>query len=235
MAIDFTTTLGDLVTQDPRRAMVFERYGIDYCCNGQRPLDTAVQEAGLDLDEVSAAIDIADPPPPAQWQQLELAALAHDIVDTHHAYLWEQMPELELLVNRVAGVHGENHPELMRVQEAYLQAIADLDQHLTREERVLFPAISKLEKAQAPVSFAFGTLSNPINQMLAEHDVVGDLFKEMNALTNGFTVPDDGCASYTAMLAGLKAMELDLHEHIHKENNILFPRVLELEKRVSAG
>lgn len=235
MAIDSTATLGDLVIQDPRRAPIFERYGIDYCCNGHRPLDTAIQEAGLDLDEVSSALDLPDAPPPTQWQHLENAALAHDIVDTHHAYLWEEMPELELLVNRVAGVHGENHPELLRVQELYLQAIADLDPHLTKEERVLFPAISKLEKAQAPVAFSFGTLSDKITEMLAEHDVVGDIFKEINALTDRYAVPDDGCASYKLMLAGLQKMELDLHEHIHKENNILFPRVLEMEKRITGA
>ncbi len=235
MAIDTTSTLGDLVIEDPRRARIFERYGMDYCCNGGRALDSATQEAGLDLDEVAAALDLPDIPPPAQWQHLENAALAHDIVDTHHAYLWEQMPEVELLVNRVTGVHGDRHPELHRVQEAYNEAVADLEPHLTREERQLFPAISKLEKAQAPVAFSFGSLADLIEPMLAEHDAVGDLFKEIRALTNGYAEPEDGCASYKLMLKGLHEMERDLHEHIHKENNILFPRVLEMEKRIAGA
>lgn len=233
MAIDFSATLGDLVIEDPRRARVLERYGIDYCCNGQRPLDAATQEAGLDLDEVASALVMPDAPPAQNWQQLENAALAHDIVDTHHAYLWEELPRLQALVDKVAGVHGDNHPELARVKEAYTEAVADLEPHLTREERVLFPAISKMEKAQAPVAFAFGSLADVINQMLAEHDVVGDLFKEINRITEGYAPPADACTSYTMMLKGLQEMELDLHEHIHKENNILFPRVLEMERRIT--
>lgn len=235
MAIDTTSTLGDLVTQDPRRARVLERFGLDYCCNGQRPLTEATSEAGLDLGEVAGALDLPDAAPAAPWQHLENAALAHDIVDTHHAYLWEEMPRLQALVDKVAGVHGDNHPELARVKEAYTEAVTDLEPHLTKEERVLFPAISKLEKAQAPVAFAFGTLANPINQMLAEHDVVGELFKEINRLTEGYAPPADACTSYTMMLKGLQEMELDLHEHIHKENNVLFPRVLEMEQRITGA
>ena len=235
MAIDTTSTLGDLVTEDPRRARVLERYGLDYCCSGGRPLDVAAREASLDPDEVAGALDLPDAPPAPQWQHLENAALAHDIVDTHHAYLWEEMPRLQALVDKVAGVHGENHPELARVKEAYTEAVADLEPHLTKEERVLFPAISRLEKAQAPVAFPFGTLANPIEQMLAEHDVVGELFTEINTLTSGYTPPEDACNSYRMMLTGLQEMELDLHEHIHKENNVLFPRVLELEKRLTGA
>ena len=233
MAVTTTATLGDLVTEDPRRARVLERYEIDYCCNGQRSLADAAAEAGLDVDEVSTALDLPDAPRAAPLRQLELAALAHDIVDTHHAYLWEEMPRLQALVDKVHTVHGANHPELARVREAYTAAVADLDPHMTREERVLFPAVSKLEKAQAPVAFAFGSLAEPITQMLAEHDVVGDLFKEMRALTGGYAPPEDACGSYRAMLAGLEEMERDLHEHIHKENNVLFPQVLELEARVA--
>ena len=235
MAIDTTSTLGDLVTQDPRRARVLERFGLDYCCNGQRPLTEATSEAGLDLAEVADALDLPDAAPAAPWQHLENAALAHDIVDTHHTYLWEEMPRLQALVDKVAGVHGDRHPELARVQAAYTEAVADLDPHMTREERAYFPAISKLEKAQAPVTFAFGSLAVAVKEMLAEHDEVGDLFKEMRALTSGYTPPEDACNSYRAMLSGLEEMELDLHEHIHKENNVLFPRVLELEERLAAS
>lgn len=231
MPVPTATTLGDLVSEDPRRARVLERHELDYCCNGHRSLAEAATEAGLDADALAAELDLPDAPPAPQWQVLEVAALAHDIVDTHHAYLWEEMPRLQALVDKVAGVHGANHPELARVREAYTEAVADLEPHLTKEERVLFPAISKLEKAQQPVAFPFGRLANPIRTMLAEHDVVGDLFKEMRALTGGYAPPADACASYTAMLAGLLEMERDLHEHIHKENNVLFPRVLEMEER----
>src|SRR5699024_8259943 len=135
-------------------------------------------------------------------------------------------------VDKVHSVHGERHPELAEVREAYHQAMEQIEPHLTREERVVFPAISRLEKAQAPVEFRFGTLADELEQLLAEHDVVGDLFKRIRSLTDRYTVPDGACGSYVAMLKGLEDMELDLHEHIHKENNILFPRIIELEQRL---
>lgn len=237
MPVDTTMTLGDLVVADPRRSRVLERLDLDYCCHGQRTLADAAREAGLDVDEVSDALDLpgATAPRPASQDSHPNATLAHDIVDTHHAYLWTEMPRLAALVDKVHSVHGDRHPELTRVRDAYLEAVADLEPHMTREERVLFPAISRLEKAQAPVDFPFGTLANPIRQMLAEHDLVGALFAEMRTLTGGYAVPEGACASYRAMLAGLEAMELDLHEHVHKENNILFPAVLELERAVVAG
>lgn len=234
MSVTTTALLGDLVTEDPRRAHVLEELGIDYCCNGQRPLEEAAHAAGLEAADVAARLDLPEhTPTPTATDPRDNAALAHEIVDTHHAYLWEEMPRLQALVDKVHGVHGNRHPEMARVKEAYTAAVADLDPHMTREERVLFPAISKLERAQAPVSFPFGSLATPIEQMLAEHDVVGELFKEIRALTGGYTPPEDSCGSYRAMMAGLEEMELDLHQHIHKENNILFPRVLEMEARLN--
>ncbi len=225
------TTLGDLVTEDPRRARVLERFGIDYCCNGDRSLADAAGEAGLDAVEISSALTFADPAPASSTQALEQGALAHDIVDTHHAYMWDEMPRLQALVDKVHGVHGDSHPELERVRAAYTEAVAGLEPHMTTEERKVFPAITKMEKTQAPLES--GSLAGPIEELRREHDLVGDLFKEINALTDGYAVPEDSCGSYRAMLAGLKEMELDLHEHIHKENNVLFPRVLELEASVA--
>ncbi|GAB2475793.1 iron-sulfur cluster repair di-iron protein [Luteococcus sediminum] len=232
--IDTSTTLGDLVAQDMRRARLLEQHGLDYCCNGQRSLAQAAAEAGLDVDALARDLDLPEAPTAHTTQPLANAALAHDIVDTHHAYLWQEMPRLQALVDKVFQVHGEKHPELARVREAYTAAVADLEPHLTKEERVLFPAISKLEKTQAPVAFPFGNLANPIRQMMAEHDVVGDLFKEMRSLTDGFTPPEGACNSYRAMLSGLDEMEQDLHLHIHKENNVLFPQVLQLEEEIHA-
>lgn len=233
MSVDASMTLGDLVTADPRRSRVLERYGIDYCCNGQLSLVEASDAAGLNVEEVAAALEIADPPPAQKWGHLENAALAHDIVDTHHAYLWEEMPRLLALVEKVDGVHGDRHPELASVHRAYRQALEEIEPHLTKEERVVFPAISRLEKSDAPVQFRFGSLAEQLSGLLAEHDVVGELFKEIRALTDGYAVPTDACSSYRAMLTGLQEMELDLHEHIHKENNILFPRVIALEQRLA--
>lgn len=226
--IDPRTTLADLVSADIRRARVLEQHGLDYCCNGGRPLADAVASAGLDLADVTRSLDLpaADSAPVAAGTS-DLAAQAHDIVDSHHAYLWEEMPRLHALADKVTGVHGDRHPELARVRELYLAAEADLDPHLTLEERTVFPAITKLERTGAAVTTARGPLEELVAQLVAEHDVVGDLFKEIRALTEGYRTPDDGCGSYRALYDGLAQMEADLHLHIHKENNVLFPAVLE--------
>lgn len=234
MTVSTSATLADLVTQDARRARILERHALDYCCNGQRSLASAAADAGLDAEQIAAELDLPDAPATAPTHPRENSALAHDIVDTHHAYLWEEMPRLGELVDKVHRVHGDKHAELTRVREAFHEAVADLEPHLTKEERVLFPAISKLEKSDGPVTFSFGRLADPIKAMLAEHDLVGDLFKEIRALTDDYTPPEGACGSYRAMLSGLQEMENDLHVHIHKENNILFPRVLELEAQRNA-
>ena len=234
MTIDAHETLSELVTADPRRARVLEKFGLDYCCHGQRPLGEAATEAGLDVTAVSAALDIAGPAPEAaDGRFAENSALAHDIVDTHHAYMWAEMPRLQALVEKVATVHGVRHPELAEVRAAFERAVAGLDPHMTREERLVFPAITRLEKTQSPAPS--GPLAEPIAQLKAEHDVVGELFKQIRSTTRDYAVPDDACNSYRAMLTGLEEMELDLHEHIHKENNILFPRAVEMERELLAS
>jgi regulator of cell morphogenesis and NO signaling len=233
MSVDIETNLSDLVTADPRRARVLEKFGLDYCCHGQRPLGEAAADAGIDIAEVTAALDIAGAAAGATANASTAnAAIAHDIVDTHHAYMWAEMPRLRALVAKVHSVHGARHPELADVHAAFEQALSQLEPHMTSEERVVFPAISRLEKSGAPG--VPGLLAEPIARLRAEHDVVGDLFKRIRALTGGYTVPDDACNAYRAMLGGLEEMELDLHEHIHKENNVLFPRAVEMERQLAS-
>lgn len=230
VSVDISKSLGDLLIEDPRRSRVLEGLGLDYCCNGHRPLRDAVAQAALDLDTVVKALELPDPPAPTDVAMpAQNAALAHDIVDTHHAYMWAEMPRLQALVDKVASVHGARHPELLAVQATYTKAVAALDPHMSTEERVVFPAISKMEKSQALER----SLAGDLEELRAEHDAVGELLKEIRRLTADFTVPDDACASYKMMLSGLKEMELDLHEHIHKDINVLFPRVLELEAQLA--
>lgn len=234
MSVDARTNLSDLVTADPRRARVLEKFGLDYCCHGQVPLGEAADDAGVDIAEVTAALDIAgEPQATATNAPAENSAIAHDIVDTHHAYMWAEMPRLQALVEKVHTVHGTRHPELAQVHVAFEQAVAQLEPHMTSEERVVFPAISRLEKTGTAA--ASGPIAGPIAALRAEHDVVGDLFKQIRSLTSGYAVPGDACNSYRAMLGGLEEMELDLHEHIHKENNVLFPRAVEMERQLTAG
>jgi regulator of cell morphogenesis and NO signaling len=220
MTISAAASLGALVTEDSRRSRVLEKLGLDYCCNGADTLADASAAAGLDIDRVIAALSLPDAAP-AQAPAGDNASLAHDIVDTHHAYMWEEMPRIAQLVEKVYRVHGERHPELEQVRDAFFRAVAALEPHMTAEERSVFPTIAKLEKGR-PASGA-ATLNDTLDTMVAEHQVVGDLFHEIKRLTNGYTWPADGCNSYKMMLEGLNEMELDLHEHIHKENNILFP------------
>ena len=219
-------TLADLVLEDARRARVLESLSLDYCCHGHRPLDEAVAEAGLDLAEVRAALDLPGEAPVAPTAAPgDATALAHDVVDTHHAWMWEEMPRLLALTEKVAGVHGDNHPELAEVHATYAKAVSELEPHMTTEERVVFPAISRMERGQAPTT----DVGVRLRQLRDEHQAVGDLFAHLRTLTDDWTPPADACGSYRGMLDGLAAMERDLHEHIHKENNVLFPRAAELE------
>lgn len=224
MPITATTTLGEIVTEDARRTRVLEGFGLDYCCDGAQLLGDAVRAAGLDLGAVTAALDLPADSAPVSQTPGDAATLAHDIIDTHHAYMWQEIPRLAELVEKIYRVHGERHPELGRVRELYVRLVAELDPHMTREERSVFPAISKLEKGGA----AAGDLGAAIDRLVDEHQVVGDLFKELNAVTGGYQVPADGCTSYRMTYEGLAEMEHDLHVHIHKENNILFPAARKL-------
>jgi len=230
MSIDPATSLGDLAIEDPRRTQIFADFGLDYCCNGHMSLAEAVAALKLDLADVATALNLPGPAPINTAQAREHSTLAHDIIDTHHAYMWQEMPRLQDLVDKVAAVHGQAHPGLGEVRDTYRAAIAALDPHMTMEERVVFPAISRMEKTQTPASET--SFAQPIAQLRDEHEEVGRLFAKLRELTSGYEVPKDACASYTLMLQGLAHMERDLHEHIHKENNILFPRVLELEQEI---
>lgn len=231
MVISASASLGDIVTEDSRRSRILEKFGLDYCCNGADSLADASAAAGLDIDAVLAALDLPDAPPAGATGAGDSASLAHDIVDTHHAYMWEEMPRLAALVEKVYRVHGSRHPELEAVHTAFFKAMSALEPHMTTEERSVFPAISKLEKGQ-PASGA-ADLGATLDTLIDEHQVVGDLFHEIKRLTNDYTWPADGCNSYKMMLEGLNEMELDLHEHIHKENNILFPSARKLARKLA--
>lgn len=222
------TLVGDVVTGDPRRTRVLDRYGIDYCCGGRRTLSEAA--AGADLDRLLADLDLSDPADAPEWTTMDMPTLAAHIVDVHHAYLWEEMPLMQALAEKVAGVHGGRHAELAEVRRLTESLVAELSSHLSREEQVLFPAIAQFYATEGPVEFPFGRLAEPIGVMLAEHDEAGRILAEIREVSGGYTVPADGCGSYTALYAGLEEMENDLHLHIHKENNVLFPRVLQDEE-----
>jgi regulator of cell morphogenesis and NO signaling len=157
-----------------------------------------------------------------------IGGLVDHIEATHHAYLHGALPRLVALADKVAGVHGAVHPELTTVAALMHEIKVDLEPHLLKEERVLFPMIRELETAVASPTFHCGSLSNPIRAMLSEHDAVGGLLTQLRASSDGYRVPDGGCASYQALYAGLVELEADTHLHIHKENNVLFPAAIAL-------
>jgi regulator of cell morphogenesis and NO signaling len=234
--IDTTTTLATLVDAHPHLARELERRQLDYCCGGGQTLAEACSRAGLDADVVAAELALVPhDDAPAEWTTMDAAELVDHLESTHHRYLWDEMPRIGALVDKIVDVHGERHPELFGIRDCWVEFRTDMEPHLLKEERVLFPMVRDLVAATDAPTFHCGTLRNPISVMLREHDVVGDLMARMRMLTDGYTAPADGCATYTATFAALAEIEADTHLHIHLENNVLFPMVvrLEAEKAVS--
>lgn len=225
MSVTDQITLGDLVAANPAAARVLDGFGLDYCCHGERTLAQACAESGVDVEAVEARLQEVQPEE-AAWTSLAPEELVEHIVATHHAYLHEELPLLDALAQKVAGVHGERHPELAEVRRLVAEIRADLEPHLMKEERVLFPAIRALAFGQR--DFPFGSIENPIRMMRFEHDRAGELLAELRRVTGGYVVPSDGCASYRSLYERAEALELDTHVHIHKENHTLFPRAIEL-------
>jgi regulator of cell morphogenesis and NO signaling len=225
-AIDTGSTLADLVTANPAMAASLDHLGLDYCCGGQRRLIDAVNDADLDLGEVVSTLAVVDSAPPTvDWSTMGIGDLADHLETTHHAYLREALPRLVALSEKVAGVHGDRHPELADVQRLVAELRADLGPHLAKEEALLFPmARGWRGEGAAPTSHP-ESLAATIRVLISEHDVIGRLLAEVREVAEDYTVPADGCASYQALYSGLAELELDTHLHVHKENNLLFPAV----------
>lgn len=218
------TLLGDIITADPSRTRIMDRFGVDYCCGGQRPVSEACSAAQIDVGEFLAALDSEQPGQKADWADLGDAALIEHILGNHHQFLWDEFPRLATLVDKVARVHGPNHTELARVREVFHQLRGGIEPHLREEEDGLFPEISARDgDADHPIS---AELRAALQRNMVEHDNAGELLVELRSLTNDYTAPPDACGSYMAMLSGLQDVESDLHMHVHKENNVLYPRVL---------
>jgi regulator of cell morphogenesis and NO signaling len=223
--LDLDRTLGDLVAERPARAGVLEQVGLDYCCKGRRSLRDASTEAGLDPSAVAARLaEVADRAG-ADVDALGPVALVDHIVSTHHAYLHEELPLLEALAAKVRDAHHTRHAELADVARLVSTIRAELDPHLAKEEQVLFPAIRAA--ADGATSFPFGSVANPIRVMLTEHDQAGELLAELRRTAGDYVVPADGCASYRSLYQRLADLEADTHRHIHLENNVLFPAVVD--------
>lgn len=232
-AITSESTLGEIITDHPDLARELERRSLDYCCGGQRTLGDACAELGLDAEVTAVELAEVTSAPAEGWSKLGLAELSAHIESTHHAYLHDELPRLEALVAKVHAVHGDRHSELADIKRVYDELHQELVPHLLKEEQILFPAIRELE-ATGSVTTGPGRVGPPISVLISEHDRAGELLAELRRLTGGYIPPADGCASYQALFAGLAELESDTHLHVHKENNNLFLRVVEMEAASAA-
>jgi len=237
MTLTASETVGKIATDAPGATREFEKLGIDYCCGGKRTLGEACVESNLNVDEVLARLQqcAATPSPAGQqnWDKRALSELIAHINGTHHVFVRNECPRIQALAAKVVAVHGKNHPELLAVQEQFSALAEELRVHLMKEEQVLFPYVLRMEESVQggePVPPAmFGTVVNPIRMMMNEHDGAGDALRSFRSLTRGYEVPSDACLSYRTLFTALLEFEADLHQHIHLENNILFPRATAME------
>lgn len=239
MTVAIDKTVRELALENPSSTRVFEKLGIDYCCGGNISLEHACQAANVGIDQVLDSLEKAQTAPAMQkdrdWQIELLAALIAHIQSTHHKYTRGEIARLMPLFEKVCSVHGNRHSELLMAKSEFRVLAQELSLHMMKEEMVLFPYIVRMEEAaiaSEPVLPApFGTVQNPIAAMAREHDSAGDLLRSLRTLTNGYTPPANACVSYKTLYAALGEFEQDLHQHIHLENNLLFPRAVEMEAR----
>lgn len=229
-----TTTVGDIVAADFRAASVFEQFGIDFCCGGRRSVAEACRAASADPTAVEQALQ-ALPPIAADGDDItrwRLDQLIDHIETKHHAYIRSAAPTINRYLAKLVEVHGARHPELERIAMRFEQVTQELLQHMMKEECVLFPYIKELAQREGcgRIPSPFGTVENPIRMMEREHRDAGDELALIRELTNNYVPPSDGCTTYRVCLAELAEFEADLHRHVHLENNILFPRAVELEQ-----
>jgi len=231
-----TQTVREIALEQPSAIRVFEKYGIDYCCGGRRPLAEACAAGSIEVEQVIAELERAAQTPVAattDWALATLGDLSKHIVDTHHAYVKSELPRLAILAQKVVNRHGSTTPELPVIQASLADLDDELTQHLAKEEAVLFPYITLLERARtdhgAKPQACFGTVVSPIEMLTQEHDKAGVLLAQIHTLSHSFTTPPEACPTYHAFYDGLRDFEQDLHQHIHLENNILFPRAIRME------
>jgi regulator of cell morphogenesis and NO signaling len=236
MEITSNSIVSDIVRENYKTAQVFEKNNIDFCCGGNISLNEASEKANLKVQELIALIEpvMKELDRDSKFiENLPLDHLCNYIEETHHAYINDKAPYIQQKLERLCNVHGYNHPELFEVKDLFDGAVGNLTAHMQKEELLLFPHVRNLVKAkngQLDEVSGMGNILGPINVMKAEHDVEGERFRKLDLITNNYTTPPDGCNTYQVTFKALKDFEQDLHRHIHLENNILFPKAIELER-----
>lgn len=235
MDISEQTLIGGLVAKDYRTASVFKQYGIDFCCNGNRSIADACEEKQVDaatLIDALLQVHRQGNVTATDYDAWPPDLLADYIEKKHHRYVESKIQEISPFLEKVVRVHGDHHPELKEVERLFTVSAGELTAHMKKEEMILFPFICKMASANpsgAAVQAPFGTVQNPIRMMMHEHDGEGERFRKIAALTDNYNPPADACNTYKVTFSLLKEFEEDLHLHIHLENNILFPKAIELE------
>lgn len=242
MKPDGARTVREIAIQNPHSVRVFESLGIDYCCGGKQPLREACDRANVPLDKVLNLLSTAAAQQPdalKNWSGAGMVELTQHIVEQHHGYIRRESPRLASMLEKVVTRHGEAHPELRSIQDLFGAMVNELSVHMMKEENVLFPYLAKMEAAvkegvPAP-SAMFGSVQMPIRAMMADHEDAGELTARIRTLCGDYQPQEYACGTHRALYQGLEEFERDLHQHVHLENNILFPRALEMEQKEAAG
>lgn len=227
--ITVETTVGEIVRAAPARSRMFETLGIDYCCGGKKPLSEACRAKGLDPATVVAmlsALDGASDNAPANLDAMTLSELCDHIETVHHGYLREELPRLDFMTRKVAAVHGDHEPRLLEVRRVFETFHAEITSHTKEEDEQIFPAIRRLETASGDKPAAASTLKDSLAKLESEHDSAGAALARFQALTDRYSPPEWACNTFRALYDGLAELEKNMHQHVHKENNVLFPRAL---------
>jgi len=239
MVVSSNKTVADYVTENIKTAHIFKKYGIDFCCGGGISVEKACAKNNVDqatlekeLAEVDVIKDVIE-----DYDKWELDFLMIYIENVHHTYVRESLPIISQYVNKVAKVHGHHYIEVVEINQLFHEVANELLSHMQKEEQVLFPFIKQLVQAEKEgrknTTPPFETVNNPIQMMEHEHESAGNIFKEISRLSNNYTPPEGACNTFRALYAKLEEFEQDLHKHIHLENNILHPKAILLEKKIS--
>lgn len=240
MEINRDTKVKDIVNSSAGAVRVLEDAGVDYCCGGGKSLHDACAHADVSSGEnIARLADAASQlsPGDANWREATLSALTHRIREKHHHYVREAIPRIRELAKKVVSKHGTNHPELATIEGSFLALGREMVSHMQKEEQILFPYIETIEKAATSHKTLeppfFATVKNPIQMMMKEHDSAGSLIKQIRDASSQYVAPTDACASFQLLYRELREFEADLDEHVHLENNILFPRAVAMESQIA--
>ncbi len=229
----FSKTLAQIVNENHKAATIFEKYDLDFCCRGKRSLRTACEERDLPAETIAEELSLAfnqNEPGEVDFNKLSMARLADYIVSVHHDYTRQELSQIFQYLQKVSSKHGDRHVELFKIFEKFSELKEEMEMHMQKEEQILFPIIKELENANEKNQQRTVSIQIPIAVMEDEHEHAGNLLKEIRNLSNNYTPPPDACTTYRLSFAALRAFEEDLHQHIHLENNILFPRAIKFLK-----